>query len=230
MSRSNKNYKPKRSKLEKRIGYSFKDPTILEEALTHSSYMHDRKISYCNERFEFLGDALLSIITAEYLFKQYPHMNEGDLTRKRASLVCEEALCDFAKSISLGDYIQLSNGESTTGGRERPSILADAFEALITAIYIDSGMEETKRFVLTFIESDSNGDSVTIDYKSKLQMYMQRDDISIEYIVTDETGPDHKKEFTVEVLLDGKLGGSGKGSTKKSAEQKAAQNALEKTL
>ena len=218
------------NELEERIGYHFSNLDLLVEALTHSSYMNENKTDVSNERMEFLGDSLLSIAVSEYLFKTYPLVNEGTLTSMRASLVNEGTLYEFAKQINLGSCLLLSRGEYLSKGNERPSILSDAFESLIAAIFLDSNYENVKDFVLSFIEPELKQNRQSIDYKSKLQICMQKEDRSIEYVVIDEKGPDHNKEFTIEVLLDGVSSGTGVGRSKKNAEQKAAQKALEKIL
>ena len=214
---------------EKRIGYEFKDSALLTCALTHSSYANEHKrVMPCNERLEFLGDSVLGIVTAEYLFKHYAHA-EGELTRLRASLVCETSLAKFARQINLGDEILLGKGERQTGGSERPSILSDAFEAVIAAIYIDGGKAQAEKFVLSFIvEALKHEEAQTRDYKTLLQEFIQQNPGErIEYILVGESGPDHDKKFEVEVHLDSNVIGRGSGKSKKQAEQAAAKEALE---
>ena len=213
--------------LQKRIGYSFKNKELLIEALTHSSYMFEAKIKVCNERLEFLGDSILSVVVSEFLFTRFKNFPEGELTKTRARLVCEESLYSFAKSIELGTYLRFSRGELRAGGAKRSSTLADAFEALIAAIYLDSNIDSAKRFIISFVEPFLEESLVSQDYKSLLQEQMQRDNIRIRYEVRDESGPDHMKVFTVEVLLDGAASGTGVGSSIKNAEQQAAKQALE---
>ncbi len=215
--------------LEKIIGYTFQNKALLQTALTHSSYANEKGVgTLYNERLEFLGDSVLGIITAEYLFKNHHDFPEGELTKVRAALVCEKALYKFASEISLGEYLYLGKGELHTGGRNRPSILADAFEALIAAIYLDGGMEQAKRFVLHFITAaQEDAIEINTDYKTKLQEIIQKNpEERIEYAIVDETGPDHDKRFVVAVKLNSNVIGEGKGRSKKQAEQKAAKEAL----
>ena len=217
--------------LEKIIGYQFKNPSRLKTALTHSSYANENKSAKkSNERLEFLGDSVLSVIVSYRLFKHYTHLPEGDLTKIRSSLVCEKALSEFAKQIHLGDYLLLGKGEEATGGRERPSILADAFEALIAAIYVDSDIEHARDFVLRFIdEALKNLGCVAFkDYKTALQEIIQQNrEEKLTYVLVGESGPDHHKTFEVEVHLNSNVIGRGKGPSKKDAEQEAAREALE---
>ncbi|MBQ8210005.1 MAG: ribonuclease III [Clostridia bacterium] len=213
---------------EKIIGYTFKDKSLIQTALTHSSYANEMqgKIPF-NERLEFLGDSVLGMITAEYLYKNHPEMPEGQLTKLRASLVCEKSLHKFADSIRLGEFMSLGKGEINTGGRERPSILADAFESVIAAIYLDAGFEEAKKFVLGFISNASVEDNSISDYKSALQEIIQKNHGEIlEYFMAGESGPDHAKTFIVEVKLNSNIIGTGTGRSKKQAEQMAAKEAL----
>ncbi len=213
---------------ERRIGYEFKDKSLLQRALTHSSYANEKGTGLDNERLEFLGDSVLGFITAEYLFDHYKDKAEGDLTKKRAYAVCEKTLFGYAEKIGLGDMILLGKGEERTGGRQRPSIVSDAFEAVIAAIYLDGGIENAKKFVLPFIEIASETKPVFKDYKSTLQEVLQQNPTEkFEYIVVGESGPDHNKEFIVEVHLNSNVIGTGKGSSKKRAEQEAARSALE---
>lgn len=216
---------------EARIGHKYNNIELLKQALTHSSYANEGKKNYKNnERLEFLGDSVLSIIVAEHLFTHYKHFPEGELTKIRASLVCEKSLFEFAKSISLGEYLLLGKGEENTGGRERPSILADAFEAVIASIYLDAGLEEARKFVLKFVPEhiDLNTVSVLSDYKTALQEIIQKNrEEKIEYVLIDEIGPDHNKSFLVQVHLNSNVIGTGKGRSKKQAEQYAAKEALE---
>ena len=217
--------------LEKNIGYSFKDKSLLKLALTHSSYANEMgDASRCNERLEFLGDSVLSLIVSEYIYNKYPNMPEGELTRLRASLVCEKSLCEFSKQLNIGEYMLLGKGESQNGGRERPSILADAFEAVLAAIYLDAGFEYAKKHVLRFVIEELNHteDEVFKDYKTTLQEVIQRNrEEHLSYILVDESGPDHNKLFKVEVHLNSNVIGSGVGKSKKQAEQLAAKQALQ---
>lgn len=217
------------SKLEKKIGYKFKNPELLRTALTHSSYANENRCkSY--ERLEFLGDSLLGFITADFLFNNYK-FPEGDLTKMRAALVREETLCIFSREIGVGEFMNLSNGEIHTGGKDRPSILADMFESITAAIYLDSGsIEETRKFVLSYIEPASKTVKTKApkDYKTTLQEIVQQNpEEQIKYVVVSETGPDHNKHFVVEVHLNSNVIGKGGGRSKKLAEQQAAREALE---
>lgn len=215
--------------LEKRIGYTFRNKAYLKTALTHSSYANELKKGLeNNERQEFLGDAVLSIVVSDYLYKG-SHLSEGDLTKLRASLVCEKSLCGFARQIELGTHLQLGRGEEQTGGADRPSILADAFESLIAAIYLDSGMESVRGFILPFVEralDDDKNDSFQ-DYKTMLQEIVQQNPgEALGYVLVEESGPDHDKRFEVEVHLNSNVIGRGVGRSKKGAEQMAAKEAL----
>ncbi|MBE7027863.1 MAG: ribonuclease III [Ruminococcaceae bacterium] len=223
----------KMREFEEIIGYKFEKIHLLETALTHSSYANEkRKNSTCNERLEFLGDSVLSLITSRYLFENYKNLPEGELTKVRAQIVCERSLFSCAQNIELGNFIMLGKGEEMTGGRTRPSILADAFEALIAAIYLDSGLERTREWLLSqlydTIQLSVSGRSFK-DYKTMLQEKVQASgETDINYALTGQSGPDHKKVFTIEVLIGGKIYGSGEGSSKKNAEQNAAKSALER--
>lgn len=223
--------------LEERIGYTFKDKALLNTALTHSSYSNEMKVKnksfVCNERLEFLGDSVLSLIVSEYLFEHYPDYPEGELTRMRAEVVCERALSKNAREIGLGGYLNLGHGEEQNNGRDRKSILADAFEALIAAIYLDggrTGKTHVKNFLLPLIIPElENLESYgrTKDYKTALQQLVQQAGGEIlEYAVINESGPDHMKVFTVEARLNSNVIGVGEGKTKREAEQKAAKVAL----
>ena len=216
--------------LQQVIHYQFHNITFLEVALTPSSYANEMRhqVRY-NERQEFLGDAVLSIIVSDYLFNNYT-VPEGDLTKLRAALVCERSLDVMANKIGLGDYLRLGHGEEMTGGRTRPSIIADAFEALIAAIYLDSGIESAREFVLPFvIEMLEHEDSLSFkDYKTILQEIIQQNpEEKLVYKLVGEKGPDHDKRFVVEVLLNSNVIGKGQGRSKKTAEQMAAKEALE---
>ena len=213
---------------EEIIGYTFKDKSLLQTALTHSSFANEMngKFDY-NERLEFLGDSVLGMITAEFLFTHHPEMPEGKLTKTRAAMVCEKSLHKFAQSIKLGEFMHLGKGEINTGGRERPSILADAFESLIAAIYLDAGFEEAKKFVLGFISTADIEETVITDYKTALQEIVQKNPGEyLEYFMVGESGPDHCKTFIVEVHLNNNVIGTGEGRSKKQAEQMAAKATL----
>ena len=210
---------------EKNIHYTFNDKELLRTALTHSSYANEKKgkIRF-NERLEFLGDAVLQLITSEKLFKENPNMPEGKMSKQRAALVCEDALAGYAHEINLGDYLNLGKGEETTGGRKRPSILSDAFEAVIGAIFLDGGMEPAKKFVLHFVDAAHLS---LQDYKTLLQEIIQQNPgEKLSYVVTEESGPDHDKQFTMEVHLNSNVIGKGTGKSKKHAEQAAEKEAL----
>lgn len=216
--------------LEMKIGYKFNNKDYLMEALTHSSFANERhKNLNCNERLEFLGDAVLSIISADFLFHKYPDMPEGQLSKLRSSLVCTDSLSKFAREIHLGDYLFLGKGETNTGGADRPSILENAFEALIAAIYLDGGMKCAEQFVLSFLtKAVENHDVSFKDYKTMLQEIIQQNPSeNVNYVLVGESGPDHDKVFEVEVHLNSNVIGKGKGKSKKSAEQAAAKEALD---
>ncbi len=215
--------------LEDKIQYYFKKPELLNQALTHSSFANElHKNSICNERLEFLGDAVLSIVSAEFLFNKYPDMPEGELSKLRSSLVCTQSLCGFAKQIDLGKHLYLGRGELNTGGRERASILEDAFEALIAAIYLDGGMEPAKKHILRFLAPAAENHNISFkDYKTTLQEVIQQNpDQTISYCLVGESGPDHDKRFEVQVRLNSNVIGHGIGKSKKQAEQEAAKEAL----
>ena len=214
-------------KLMSNIGYKFKDTRLLREALTHSSYANENpEQETSNERLEFLGDSVLSLVTTDYLFRGEPGIPEGELSRKRAAIVCEQSLYLFARSINLGEHIRLGRGEKLSGGSERPSVLADAMEALIAAVYLDGGFDEAKDFVHSFIGGIPVAGDVR-DHKTLLQEITQSSGRNVRYSVINESGPDHDKTFTVEARLgDGEVS-TGTGRSKKAAEQNAAKNALE---
>lgn len=215
--------------LEEKIGYHFQNPELLKTAMCHSSYANERHMGRlnCNERLEFLGDAVLELATSEFLYERYPQMPEGDATKTRASIVCEQSLAFCARSLSLGTYILLGRGEAVSGGRERPSITSDAFEALIGAIYLDGGFTNAKEFILKFILTDIEHKKLFYDSKTILQERVQaKEGSNLKYSLLEESGPDHAKLFKVEVLVDGKAMGTGSGPTKKAAEQEAAYQAL----
>ncbi len=216
------------------IGYKFTNQDLLQTALTHSSYANEnrnRNLLF-NERLEFLGDSVLSLIVSNYLFENYKKLPEGALTKARATIVCERSLWECAVNIEMGNYLILGKGEELTGGRTRVSILADAYEALIAAIYLDSGIEVVREWLLgqlyDTIQNAVKGKTFT-DYKTALQERVQTHGaVEIIYEVVGESGPDHKKTFLVHVFIDGKMMGQGEGKSKKSAEQMAAHDALSK--
>ena len=218
------------SELEKKIGYTFKDKKLLNVALTHSSFANEscgRFQSY--ERLEFLGDSVLGLITSNYIFKTFPNLPEGELTKLRALLVCEKQLYEFSKQLGLKKYVKLSRGERHCQGQNRPSILADIFESICAAIYLDSGMEAVSDFVLGFIVPAIKNPKIQKmqDYKTDLQEIVQKNPgESIKYVLLEETGPDHNKRFTVEVRINSNSEGKGTGRSKKEAEQHAARSTL----
>ena len=217
--------------LEKKIEYTFRDKKLLQTALTHSSFANEVKEKRCenNERLEFLGDAVLGIIAADYLYFHNYHVPEGELTRLRAMMVCEKSLYEFAQQLELGRYLRLGRGEENTGGRERSSILADAFEAVVAAVYIDGGLEAARKYVTAFADRffSTRISSSVKDYKTALQEIVQKNHGErLEYVLTAENGPDHEKLFIVEVHLNSNIIGEGRGGSKKEAEQMAAKEAL----
>ncbi|EPR12830.1 ribonuclease III [Ruminiclostridium papyrosolvens] len=220
------------SELENIIGHNFKNKDVIFAAITHSSFANEKKakkLKY-NERLEFLGDSVLGLIISEYLFQKRPNLPEGELSVTRAKIVCENSLSQCATDISLGKYLLLGKGEELSGGREKISLLSDAFEALIGALYIDGGFETAKVFVYKYmdkiIKSCIEG-KLFYDYKTQLQELVQQNgEQQISYIVTDQFGPDHNKTFITEVKINGAIQGQGKGHSKKEAEQNAAKDAL----
>ncbi len=228
---------PDVARLEERIGHKFKDRRLLLEALTHSSYSNEHRAEHlpCNERLEFLGDSVLSVITSEHIFAKFPEDPEGELTRMRAELVCERALSAYAMDIDLGHYLLLGNGEERGGGRERKSILADAFEALIAAVYLDEtdtdGRCAVKKYLLPFLDDmmrEVQRRWHGADYKTLLQQLIQRSEGEVlEYVIVATSGPDHDKTFSVEARLNSNIIGEGSAHSKRAAEQEAAKHALE---
>ena len=215
--------------LEEKIGYNFKDSHLLRHAVTHSSYVNEKhmKKADCNERLEFLGDAVLELISSEYLFFENQTMPEGELTKLRASMVCEKALAFCARDLELGSYLLLGKGEDATGGRFRESITSDALEALIGAIYLDGGFANAKEFIHRFILNDMEHKKLFYDSKTILQEIVQgHTDETLTYVLLKEEGPDHNKSFEVSAMLDGQEIGRGIGRTKKSAEQRAAYRGI----
>ena len=216
--------------LENRIGYEFRNRNLLILALTHSSYANEKKLGKagCNERLEFLGDAVLELISSDFLYKKFTQIPEGELTKKRASLVCEPSLAYCARDFGLPQYLLLGKGEDMTGGRNRDSIVSDATEALLGAIYLDGGFASAKEFVHRFIMTDIEHKKLFYDSKTILQEQVQKNwhDGEISYVLTGEEGPDHDKTFLVDLYVAGEKKSSGKGRTKKAAEQDAAYRCL----
>ena len=221
--------------LEENIGYTFKDKSILKEALIHSSYANELRAKKCevrcNERLEFLGDSVLSVVVSEFLFSEYADTPEGELTQKRAALVQSGALAGYARELKLGEFLYLGHGEEKNKGRERQSTLENAFEALVAAVYLDAGengFDEVRRFVLPIIKARLGGINLkVIDAKTELQQLIQQAEGDfLEYIVVGERGPDHNKEFEVIARLNSNVIGRGKGHSKREAEQNAARQAL----
>lgn len=219
----------KLNELEKKIGYHFSDFSNLEHAMSHSSFCNEQKMNRLmnNERLEFLGDAVLELVTSEFLYLNYPKMPEGEATRKRASMVCEQTLALCAKEIDLGSYLYLGKGEELTGGRERASVTSDAMEALIGAIYLDGGFTSAKEFVEKFVLNGIEEKQLFYDSKTTFQEMMQSITTEpIHYELTGEEGPDHCKTFTVELFVGERSAGCGSGKSKKAAEQAAAYDAI----
>ena len=226
--------------LQARIGYQFQNPAFLERALTHSSFANETGAPnhhlLCNERLEFLGDSVLSLITVDFLYRRYPELPEGVLTRMRAEMVCEKALASYSTDLGLGDFLLLGKGERNSGGAEKPAVIADAFEAILAAMYLDAGgmkgLQTVETFLLPYLEraAQENADvsGSHADCKSRLQEFVQKDHTNgkLEYRLVAESGPDHDKTFTVEEYLDSNRIGRGVGHQKKLAEQMAARDAL----
>jgi len=223
---------PTLADLQQNISYTFKEPQLLERALTHKSFANENRVPYHNERMEFLGDAVLSLIVSEHLMRTCPDSTEGDLSRLRAAVVSEPALAAIGRTLELGAYLMLGKGEEQTGGRDKDSLLADALEALIAALYLDAGKDAAEAFILRFFEDVIKRTCTartSLDYKTALQERCQEHLKQLpEYRVVSETGPDHQKQFDVELLVKGQAYGRGTGKSKKEAEQKAAKKALEK--
>ena len=217
--------------LEKKLGYHFRERDLLEHALTHSSYANEHRGAGAtsNERLEFLGDSVLGMVVADYLFTAHPDMPEGELTRTRAALVCEGSLHEVAKSLDLGRYLHLGKGEDAGGGRKRPSILADATEAILAAVYLDGGMEAVRSIIQTLILDKEGEKAADRDYKTALQELVQRTPgNAVSYRLTRESGPDHCRSFEMEASVGLEVIGKGVGHTKKEADQMAAKAALER--
>ena len=218
-------------KLEEKLGYTFHDRRLLENALTHSSYANENKSKgeTSNERLEFLGDSVLGMVVADHLYRTHPDMPEGELTRTRAALVCEDSLVEVAAQLELGQYLKLGRGEDAGGGRKRPSIQADAVEAVIAAVYLDGGIGSARKLITNFIltNNEREQEGAVRDFKTALQELVQRESGRVlSYRLMGESGPDHAKVFSVEVDLDGKPIGAGEGRSKKEAEQNAAKAAM----
>ncbi len=220
------------SDIQQRIGHRFKNEELLERSLIHKSYANENRVPAHNERFEFLGDAVLGLVVSEYLMRTCPDSSEGDLSRLRAAVVSEHALAKIAREIGLGSYILLGRGEEQTGGRNKDSLLADCLEAVIASVYLDGGKDAAEGFVIRFFEEvirKTCASRGTLDYKTELQELCQERLKQLpEYRVVSETGPDHQKQFAVELSIKGEVCGRGTGKSKKEAEQKAAKEALEK--
>lgn len=218
--------------LEKKLNYTFENKKILKKALIHSSYSNELKHKVkliCNERLEFLGDSVLSIIVSDYIYKSYTQFDEGILTRVRANVVCEASLYEFATELDLGSFLYLGHGELISEGRKRPSILADAFEAVLAAIYLDGGIDKAREFLLPIIKQsiEKAATGTNEDYKSMLQRIVQQTpEENLEYVLVKEEGPPHDRHFTFNVMLNSNLMGTGKGRSKRDAEQAAAREAL----
>ncbi len=208
-------------------GYTFKDIKLFETAVCHSSYVNETKEGDSYERLEFLGDSVLSVLTSEFLYENVA-LPEGELTKIRATIVCESSLAKFARQLDLGSMLKLGRGEENNGGRKRPSILADVFEAVLAAIYLDGGLDSARTFLIPFVEQAMTGDKQEVtDYKTELQEIIQKNpEEKITYVLISQQGPDHEKEFFVEVRLNSNVIGKGKGKSKKLAEQMAAKEAL----
>ena len=214
--------------LEERIGYQFQDKRLLKQALTHSSFANEQKINKWDdyERVEFLGDAVLELVSSDYLYRTHPQLPEGELTKMRSSMVCEPALAYCARDIELGRFIFLGKGEEATGGRKRESITSDVMEAVIGAIYLDVGIIPAKAFIDRFILSDLENKQLFYDSKTILQERVQKRGETLQYVLIEESGPEHDKLFRVEAVIGGRRIGEGSGRTKKQAEQQAAYQAL----
>ncbi len=215
--------------LEDRIGYHFGNRELLRQALTHSSFLNEQKIhkSKDYERIEFLGDAILEMVSSDFLYHRYPEMPEGQLSKLRASMVCEKALAFCARDLELGQYLILGKGEDATGGRQRESIIADVMESITGAIFLDSGLENARNFIFSFILNDLEDKQLFVDSKSRLQELVQgKYHEEVHYELIDQSGPDHDKIFEVEVRMGDRLLGTGSGRNKKLAEQQAAYEAL----
>ena len=220
----------KLEELEEKIKYKFHKKELLKKALTHTSYAYEHNVE-SNEKLEFLGDSILEFISSEYIYFNFPKLKEGEMTKVRATVVCESSLCKVAKNLGFGEYLYLGRSELATGGKNRPAILADSVEAVIAAMYMDGGLEPTKTFIIENLKCEIENASKNVgqkDYKTVLQEKLQiHGDVKIEYIIVKESGPDHDKLFEAEVRCNNKALAQGKGKTKKQAEMQAAEKALE---
>lgn len=216
--------------LEEELGYEFRDKKLINQALTHTSYANENKVE-SNEKLEFLGDAILEVTISKYLYKNYPNLREGEMTKVRASVVCEKSLYEIAKKHNFSEFLNLGKSEIANHGKERPAILADSVEAVIAAIYLDSSMENAEKFILNNLKQSVEIASKHVgmkDYKTVLQEKLQTGGaVNIEYITIEEKGPDHDKSFTVELKVNGQVKTYGTGKSKKEAEMQAAKKALE---
>jgi ribonuclease-3 len=220
------------SELQQQIAFTYRDPRLLERALTHKSYANENRLSEHNERMEFLGDSVLSLVVSELLMNALPGASEGELSRIRAAVVSEPSLAAVARTIGLGEFLLVGRGEEQTGGRDKDSLLADSLEALVASLYLDGGLEPAGAFITRFFRATLDRVRTaggTADHKTELQeLCQERLKILPEYRVVSETGPDHRKEFTIELSIRGEVCGRGTGRNKKEAEQRAAKEALEK--
>ncbi|WP_128894276.1 ribonuclease III [Longirhabdus pacifica] len=220
-------------KLQKKLDISFQHPMLLQQAFTHSSYVNEHRMNKFqdNERLEFLGDAVLELTVSEYLYNKYKNYSEGELTKLRASIVCEPSLVEFAQSLGFGSYVLLGKGEEMTGGRSRPALLADVFEAFIGALYLDQGLEAVRHFLKKYVlcKLNNEGKPQVIDFKTQLQEYIQQRSMGhLSYRIIDERGPAHDRQFVSEVYMNDAMLGEGMGRSKKESEQQAASKALSK--
>ena len=217
--------------IEEKIGYTFQNKELLKKALTHTSYAYENNIE-SNEKLEFLGDAILEFVTSEYLFEKYTNLKEGEMTKVRASVVCEQSLYQIAKKLNFSDFLYLGKSERVNGGEKRPAILADSVEAVIAAIYLDGGLEPVSRFIMTHLKEPIELASKSVglkDYKTVLQEKLQaHGEVRIEYTIIHESGPDHDKHFIAQVKCNGQVLATGEGHSKKNAEMEAARIAMEK--
>ena len=216
--------------IEKSIGYIFKNKDLLQKALTHTSYAYENNVE-SNEKLEFLGDSILEFISSKYIYQNYPELKEGEMTKVRATVVCEKSLYKIAKLHNFSDFLNLGKSEQKTGGNQRPAILADSVEAVIAAIYLDGGIKPAEKFIIENLKEEIKIASKHVgdkDYKTVLQEKLQiHGDVKIEYNIIQETGPDHDKTFEAEVKCNGRILASGKGKSKKEAQMQAAKKALE---
>lgn len=220
----------KKKELQKNIGYQFEDESLLNKAMTHTSYAYENNVE-SNEKLEFLGDSILEFISSKYIFKNYPNLKEGEMTKVRAQVVCEQSLYKIAKMHNFSDFLNLGKSEKLSGGKERPAILADSVEAVIAAMYIDGGLKVAEKFIIENLKNEIELATKHVgqkDYKTVLQEKLQiHGDVKIEYILLNESGPDHDKRFEMEVRCNGKKLAVGTGKSKKLAQMDAAHNAIE---